>query len=279
LLPGTFRVQWPIPPDTEVTLLIPTNAQRADIKDRGNILLIKNLLESVVQKSTWRNYQILVIDNHNLSLADCDYIESLGGKIVHYAYDGKFNFSKKINFGFEYVDTEHVIILNDDTEVISNDWIEALLSFSTREAIGVVGAKLLFPNDNIQHAGILIDENAECSHAFYNQSKNKTEYFGNSNFIRNYPAVTGAAMATRMSLVKLIGGFREEFGTDYNDVDFCLRLREQGFRTVYTPFSLLYHFEKATLKRTEADSSESALFKSLWKGKFSADLDFQPSVE
>lgn len=277
LLPGTFRVQWPIPQDVVVTLLIPTNAQRADVKGRGNILLIRNLLESVVKKSTWLNYKILVIDNHNLATDDCAYIESLGGRVIHYSYDGKFNFSKKMNFAFKYVDTEHVIILNDDTEVISNDWIEALLSFSTRESIGTVGAKLLYPNDRIQHAGILINDDAECAHAFYNLSKSEAEYFGYSYFIRNYPAVTGAVMTTRMSLVKLIGGFSEEFGTDYNDVDFCLRLRARGFRSVYTPFALLYHFENATIKRTAADTSESSLFKSIWKGKISADMDFIPS--
>lgn len=279
LLPGTFRVQWSIPHDTAVTLLIPTNAQRADVKDRGNILLVRNLLESVVKKSTWKNYRILLIDNHNLPPDDCAYIESLGGKVIHYSYEGKFNFSKKINFAFEHVDTEHVIILNDDTEVISHDWIEALLSFSTREPIGAVGAKLLFPNERIQHAGMLINDNAECTHAYYNMSKHEAEYFGHSYFIRNYPAVTGAAMATRMSLVRRLGGFREEFGTDYNDVDFCLRLGELGFRSVYTPFALLYHFENATIKRTEADSSESVLFKSLWKWKISADSDFIPSIK
>ena len=278
LLPGTFRVQWSIPRDTVVTLLIPTNAQRADVKDRGNILLIRNLLESVVKKTTWQHYKILVIDNHNLASEDCAYIESLGGKVVHYTYEGKFNFSKKMNFAFGCVDTEHVIILNDDTEVISKDWIEALLSFSTRESIGAVGAKLLFPNERIQHAGMLVDDNAECSHAFYNLGKNDTEYFGCTELIKNYPAVTGAVMATRMSLVRRIGGFREEFATDYNDVDFCLRLRELGFRSVYTPYALLYHFENATIKRTVADTSESELFKSLWKGKISADIDFIPEA-
>ena len=278
LTPGSFRVQWPIPRDTAVTLLIPTNAQRADVKDRGNILLIRNLLESVVNKTTWQHYKILVIDNHNLASEDCAYIESLGGKVVHYTYEGKFNFSKKMNFAFGCVDTEHVIILNDDTEVISKDWIEALLSFSTRESIGAVGAKLLFPNERIQHAGMLVDDNAECSHAFYNLGKNDTEYFGCTELIKNYPAVTGAVMATRMSLVRRIGGFREEFATDYNDVDFCLRLRELGFRSVYTPYALLYHFENATIKRTVADTSESELFKSLWKGKISADIDFIPEA-
>lgn len=267
LIPNTFRVQWSIPKDTCVTLLIPTNAQRADVNDRGNILLIKNLLESVVKKSTWRNYKILVIDNHNLSPLDCAYVASLGGQVVHYSYEGKFNFSKKMNFAFEHVTTEHVIILNDDTEVISEGWIEALLSFSTRDAIGAVGAKLLFPDGNIQHAGITINENAECVHQFYNQRIDINDSSRNSNIINNFPAVTGAAMATRMTLVRMLGGFREELGTDYNDVDYCLRLGEKGYRSVYTPYASLHHFENATLKRTAADTSESRLFRSLWSKK------------
>ena len=263
-LPGSFRVMWPIEEETTATLLIPTNAQRADVKDRGDILLVRNLVESIVSKTTWQNYRILVVDNHNLSRDDCSFIESQGGTVIHYSYDGPFNFSKKINFAFRHVDTEHVIILNDDTEIITADWIEALLAFSTRESVGAVGAKLLFANERIQHAGIFLDEHSECIHAYYNLNDIEARSHGFSFFIRNYPAVTGAAMATRMSLVNRLEGFCEDFGTDYNDVDFCLRLGKLGYRSVYTPFAQLYHFEKASIKRTVADSTESELFKSRW---------------
>lgn len=275
LLPGTYRVQWPIPDDTVVTLIIPTKAQRANVSNRGNILLIQNLLESIVKKTTWKNYRILVIDNHNLSPDERLYIENLGGRLVHYSYDGKFNFSKTMNFAFRHVKTEQIIMLNDDTEVISNDWIEALLSFSTRENVGAVGGRLLYPNERVQHAGIAINKNCDCTHVFYNLHKDDIGYGGYTHLIRNYLAVTGAAMATRMSLIDKVGGLREEFGTDYNDVDFCLRLRELGYRSVYTPYVTLYHLENSSIKRSVPDPAESALFKSLWCEKLASSSYFK----
>jgi GT2 family glycosyltransferase len=275
LLPGTFRVQWPIPSETVVTLLIPTNAGTGSVLNRGRILFVRNLLESITSKSTWKKYKVLVVDNNNLSVDQCRHIEGLGGRVAHYSFEGKFNFSKKMNFAFGKVDTEQVILLNDDTEIISSDWIEALLSFSTRESIGAVGARLLYPNDRVQHSGIVIDGNCQCKHIFHNIGKDEIGYCGYTHLIRNYIAVTGAAMATRMSLVRMLGGFREEFGLDYNDVDYCLRLREKGYRSVFTPFASLYHFEGASTKRSIADERETALFKSLWQKKIAVSSFFR----
>jgi glycosyltransferase involved in cell wall biosynthesis len=269
LMPGSFRVNWTYPEDTEVTLLIPTNAQKADIEGKGSVLLIRNFIESILNRSTFKNYRILVVDNHNIDEADHRYIQEAGGKVIHYQFEGKFNFSSKINFSFDHVETEHVIILNDDMEVITPDWIESMLSFMCQDSVGAVGAKLHFPNGRIQHAGIVVNENADCIHDFYNVSQGDSIYFGYANFVRNYPAVTGAAMGTKMSLVKRLGGFREELATDYNDVDFCLRLLALGFRNVYTPYASLYHFENSTIKRKAATTNETMFFKSLWEGKIS----------
>lgn len=275
LMPGSFRVNWTYPEDTEVTLLIPTDAQRADIEGKGNRLLIRNFIESIVDRSSFRNYRILVVDNRNLEEADRKWIRELGGEVVHYEFEGKFNFPDKINFSFDRVETEHVILLNDDMEVISPDWIQAILSFLCQDSVGAVGAKLLFPNRNIQHAGILVDEHADCSHDHYNVSQKDCDYFGYANFARNYPAVTGAAMGTRMSLVRKLGGFRREFATDYNDVDFCLRLLALGLRNVYTPYASLYHYENSTIKRKAASPGETRLFKSMWQGKLSDEVGYR----
>ena len=268
LLTGTFRVHWPIPENTVVTLVIPTDAKRAVITNRGEILLIRNFLESIVQKSTYQNIKIIVVDNNNLPDKECEYITSIGGKIIHYSYKGKFNFSKKINFSLDHVDTEQVIILNDDLEVISEDWIEALLSFSCKEDIGAVGGRLLYPNGNIQHAGVILNTSNICEHVFRHLTPNQIGYYGYSHIIRNYSAITGAVLATRLSLIKKIGGFREEFGIDYNDIDFCLRLGKSGYRCVYTPFAALYHFESTTLKRnnkTKNFINAGNLFSPQWK--------------
>lgn len=274
LMPGSFRVNWSYPDDAEVTLLIPTDAQRADIEGKGSMLLIRNFIESIVNRSSFKNYRILVVDNHNLEETDLGWIRELGGKVIHYEFEGNFNFSDKINFSFDRVETEHVILLNDDMEVISPDWIQAILSFLCQDSVGAVGAKLLFPNRRIQHAGILVNEHADCAHDYYNVSQKDCDYFGYANFVRNYPAVTGAAMGAKMSLVRRLGGFRREFATDYNDVDFCLRLLALGFRNVYTPYASLYHYENSTIKRKAASPGETRLFKSMWQGKISDEIGY-----
>ncbi len=278
LLQGTFRVNWPIPENTLVTLLILTDAKFSEITNRGNILLVKNFLESILNKSTYLNIKILVVDNQNLPDETCAYIQSIGGRIIHHFYDGKFNFSTKINFALNYVETEHLIILNDDLEVISSDWIEALLSFSCREEIGAVGGLLVYPNGNIQHAGIILTETNICEHVFHNLEHSQIGYYGYTHIIRNYSAVTGAVLATRLSLIKELGGFNEEFGTDYNDIDYCLRLKKLGYRCVYTPFAKLYHFEGTTLKRNSPDRKERDYFISLWGSLIKNDPYFIKSL-
>lgn len=264
-LPGTFRVHWPTDKIDAVTLLIPTNAKTAEIEGRGSILLIQNFIRSIVEKSTFRNYRLLVVDNHNLPAEARSYIEDIGGEVASYRYEGRFNFSRKLNFSFSAVRTENVIILNDDLEVISPDWIEALLSFSAMEEIGAVGARLLYPNGKIQHAGMALTPDGSCAHVFHNLPKGQVGYYGYTHLIRNYSAVTGAVLATRMSLIRRLGGFREQFATDFNDVDFCLRLRSLGYRIVYTPYAELYHFEGSTLKRSAADPLEREFFLSQWR--------------
>ncbi len=273
-LPGTFRVHWPIDQNDSVTLLIPTNAKTAEIEGRGHILLIQNFIRSIVEKSTFKNYRLLVVDNHNLPAEARADIEKMGATVVSYSYSGKFNFAKKLNFCFDSVKTENVIILNDDLEVISADWMEALLSFSVREEVGAVGARLLYPNGKIQHAGMALTPDGSCAHVFHNLPRGQVGYYGYSHIIRNYSAVTGAVLATRMSLVRELGGFRERLATDFNDVDFCLRLQSLGYRIVYTPYAELYHFEGSTLRRSAVDPAEREYFLSQWRERMESDPYF-----
>ena len=273
-LPGTFRVHWPIDNNEAVTLLITTNAKTADIEGRGNILLVSNFIRSVVEKTTFKNYRVLVVDNHNLPEDARAEIKRSGGETVSYSYSGKFNYAKKLNFAFDLVKTENVVVLNDDLEVITADWLEALLAFSTRQEIGAVGARLLYPNGRIQHAGMALTPDGSCVHLFHNLPREQVGYYGYTHIIRNYSAVTGAVLATRMSLVRKLGGFRERLATDYNDVDFCLRLQSLGYRIVYTPYAELYHFEGATLKRSATDPREQGYFSSQWHERMENDPYF-----
>jgi len=271
LLPGTFRVRWNIIDNPKITLLITTNDGDRKVLGRGNINLCSNFISSILEKSSYKNIQILVIDNGNISQKSRKIIYNAGGTIESFLYVGEFNFARKINFGLSHVHTNHVILLNDDLEVISSDWIEALLEYSQISDIGVVGARLYFADNSIQHAGIVLDKNNICRHVFYNFPCEKIGYYGFSHIIRNYSAVTGAVMATRMDVVNKVGGFDELFAIDYNDIDYCLRTRYHGYRVVYSPYSCLYHFERSTAKRSEQNPKEKQLFCDRWKRVIESD--------
>jgi GT2 family glycosyltransferase len=191
---------------------------------------------------------------------------------------GPFNFSEAMNFGLSYVETDDVILLNDDLEVITRDWIEAILEFSRKPEIGAVGARLLLPNNNLQHVGIVLGLCGPAGHVFYNLPSWQRQYCNFSQVIRNYSAVTAAVLGTRMSVIKQIGGFNPSLGIDFNDVDFCLRLRTAGFRIVYTPFSELYHFENSSLPRKESTAADAARFLALWSGHVQRDPYYNPSL-
>jgi GT2 family glycosyltransferase len=206
------------------------------------------------------------------------HLDAVDATVVTYSRRGEFNYSAKMNFALTHVKTEDVIFLNDDLEVISNDWIEALIGFSRQTGIGAVGARLIYPNRHTQHAGIVLGVNETCAHVFYDLAPSEVGYCGYDRLIRNYSAVTAAVMATRMSIVRSLGGFDEQFGTDFNDVDLCLRMREQGLRIVYTPFAELFHFEGKSFKRTTQKEEEQAAFKLRWGKVLAADPYYNPGL-
>lgn len=275
---GTFRVKWSAGerPDP-VTLLILTDSRRRNVPGRGDILLADHLVDSIRAKSTFPNIQITVVDNGNLPAAIRDKFKAIGVDLFSYAFSGPFNFSHKANFSLRQVKTEDVILLNDDIEVITPDWIEALLGYSRQPEIGGVGCRLLFADDRIQHAGMAFGLTCPAEHLFYNRPSDNPGYCGFTHLVRNYSAVTGAVFATTMSKLNEIGGFDERLKIDYNDVDLCLRLRRQGYRIVYTPFAELYHFERSTAVRNAASQSDVDLFCKRWDDFLKADPYMNPN--
>ena len=273
---GTFRVRWSIDHARPVTLLILTDARSKRVEGRGEIMLLENFLASVWEKSTYDNYRVLVVDNGNIPATLKKEIVNRGGRVVSYKFEGQFNFSAKMNFALRHVETEDVILLNDDLEVISPDWIESLLEQSQRDEIGAVGARLLFANGAIQHAGVVLGVNGSAAHLFHNLSAGSVGYYGFTHVIRNYSVVTGAVLATRMSVVRRVGYFDEGMRIDFNDTDFCLKVGEAGYRVVYTPFAELYHFEGSTQTRVTADQSDVDAFFKRWRDKLTADPFYHP---
>ena len=276
LLTGTFRARYKhaSPP---VTLAILTGYRRRHVEGRGDILLVENFVSSIAEKSTYPNYRILVVDDgHSTSTVRSIAEKSGGGCVSYEGAKASFNFSSKANFAFANIDTEHLILLNDDLEVISPEWIESLLEHSQRREVGAVGPRLLFPDGGIQHAGIVCGINGSAGHVFHRWPSESVGYSAFSHLIRNYSAITGAALATRKSVVEEVGKFDESFPVDFNDVDFCLRIRKAGYRIVYTPYSTLYHFECSSLVRRESVSTDQ--FRQKWGEVLDQDPYYNPNL-
>ncbi|MFZ4771945.1 MAG: glycosyltransferase family 2 protein, partial [Ferruginibacter sp.] len=278
LLPGTFRAKYPIPENTEVTLVIFTNGSSRQFNDGKNINLVLNFVESIKNKSSYKNYFINIISNSNLDQELLNNLSALGCNVFDYTYSGEFSFANKFNYSLGTVKTNDVIFLNDDLEVISSDWIESLVEFSRQERVGAVGAKLFFEGGNIQHAGMVLGVTGHVGHIFYDNSSEQPGYQAYTHLIRNYSCVTGAVLATRMDLIKKVGGFDENLKIDFNDVDFCLKLREHGYDIVFTPYANLYHFERSTAKRDVSNDEDAKTFMKKWASKLVSDPFYSPSL-
>jgi len=214
-------------------------------------------LQSILM-SSYSNYEVLLVSN-NSSDEEFDTVARFvrTSKVARLVkHDIAFNWSAINNWGAKQIDADYYLFLNNDMKVINQDWIEALLSCGADEKVGAVGAKLLFEDDTVQHAGIVMHLGGVAGHPFKGLPADHPGYFGYAEITRNVAAVTGACLLVRKSVMDLAEGFNESLGVAYNDVDFCLRLIELGFRNVYTPFARLYHFESKTRPKTPADMNE-----------------------
>ena len=235
-----------------VSIIIPT---------KDNTKLLKTCIESIETKSSYKNYEIIIVDNGNKEETK-KYLGNLKHKTL--SYDMPFNFSKINNLAVKNAGGEHVIFLNDDTQIVSQNWIESMLEHSVRSAVGVVGALLLYPNNTIQHAGVLIGVCGVASHAFEGLSRNDSGYKGLVQTVRECSAVTGACMMIKKSLFEEIGGFDENLAYSFNDVDLCLRLGKRGYVIIYTPHAILYHHGTASRPFIENDE-EIRYFVKRWR--------------
>lgn len=203
---------------------------------------------------------------------------ALQGGIKLVKYEGKFNYSAVNNLGEKYADGEYILLLNNDTEVITVNWMEELLMYAQREDVGAAGAKLYYPNRTIQHAGVVLGLGAHrtAGHSHYGQSRENLGYMGRLCYAQNVSAVTGACLLVKKSLYEEVGGLDESFEISLNDVDFCLKLRQKGLLNVFTPFAELYHYESVSRglddqgEKAERYNRESEHFRTKWKAVLEA---------
>ena len=314
-----FRIRYQILGNPKITIVIP---------NKDHVEQLRRCVDSILEKSTYDNYEILIVENNSVTpeirryyseLLGYDYDEAKavrgggprtgpkdqpsprerreeredfregqgcdggilrGGdkKISVVIYQGDFNYSAVNNLAVSYAQGEYVLLLNNDTEVITVNWMEELLMYAQRRDVGAVGAKLYYADRTIQHAGVVIGLGAHrtAGHTHYRESRQNLGYMGRLCYAQNVTAVTGACLLVKKSLYLEAGGLDEGFAVSLNDVDFCLKLREKGYLNVFTPFAELYHYESLsrgaddTGERAERYNRESERFREKWKKQLEA---------
>jgi GT2 family glycosyltransferase len=234
-----YRVRYLLSSKPKVSVIIP-------FRDKYKVL--EKCIESIIQKSSYKDYELILISNSSTEKKLFDYLDRIKSlpqvKIAYYNHP--FNYSAINNFGVKQSDGEVLLFLNNDTEVITGDWLESMLEHAMRREIGSVGCKLLFPDNTIQHAGVVIGLTGFAGHIFSRMPDDAYTHYGSVDFVRNYLAVTGACMMMRRDVFEEVKGFDERFALCGSDVEICLRLIQNGYRVVYTPFAKLYHHEALT---------------------------------
>jgi len=258
--PGSYRVHYNIQNGNLISIIIPT-------RDKSSLL--NKCIQSIFEQSTYKQYEIIVIDNRSKepeTLKIFNYWEHKEPKRFRVeALDIDFNYPKLNNFGAVRSDGNVLLFLNNDIEVITKNWLEEMLGFTIRKNVGAVGTKLLYPNNKIQHAGVILGVGgvAGHSHKYFHASDNG--YFSRLLHISNYSAITGACMMVERKIYNEIGGFDENLAVAFNDVDFCLKIKNSGYYNVVLPHVMLYHHESKS--RGYEDTKER-------KKRFNKEVDY-----
>ena len=239
LFPTSYRVRYKIRPSQKVSIIIPT-------KDK--VQLLRQCVNSIIEKTDYKDYEIVIVDNQSKEKQTHDYFQTIqkDERVRILYYDKPFNFSAINNFAAHSALGDYILFLNNDTEVISNEWLSAMLEHAQREDVGAVGAKLYYPNDTVQHAGVIVGLRGLAAHAHKDFPRASNGYYGRLNVIQNLSAVTGACMMVRKKVFEEVGGFEERLSHAFNDVDLCLKIREKGYLIVFTPYAELYHYDSAS---------------------------------
>lgn len=237
LFPSTYKVEYALEGTPLVSILIPNKDHVDDLS---------KALDSIFAKTEYPHYEIVIVENNSTEQATFDYYEALqkaheNCRVVR--YEGGFNFSAINNFGRRAARGEYLLLLNNDVEVIGGAWLGEMLALCAQPGVGVVGAKLYYPDDTIQHAGVIVGLGGYAGHSHKYAKRGGSGYMFRAATVQNFSAVTAACMLVKASVYDAAGGLDEGFAVAFNDVDFCLRVRRLGYRVLFTPYAELYHYE------------------------------------
>lgn len=235
---GFYRVKYEVCGEPLVSIIIPN-------KDQSEAL--KKCLDSIREKTSYRNYEIIIVENNSEEPETFAFYKKIAGeKIKIVTWEGEFNYSAINNFGVRHARGDYLLLLNNDVEIINGDWLTEMLSHCQRKEVGIVGAKLYYPDNTIQHAGIIIGIGGVAGSVFVGLPRAFSGYLHKASIQLDLSAVTAACMLVKRSVFEQVGGFEEKLKVAFNDVDFCLRVREKGYLVVYDPYAELYHYESKT---------------------------------
>ena len=244
---GFYRVKYQVQGNPLVSIVIPNKDEKETLK---------KCLESIWKKTSYPDYEIILVENNSTTQEIRDYYKELDGKervrVVY--WDKEFNYSAINNFGISYAEGEYILCLNNDITVISPDWLEELLANCQRPEVGIVGARLYYPDNTIQHAGIVLGMGGCAGSLFVGLARSRGGYLHKAALQQDLSAVTAACFMVKKEVFEKVGGFEEKLAVAFNDVDFCLKVRHAGYLVVYDPYAELYHHESKTrgYENTEA---------------------------
>jgi len=236
---GSYHIKYRISAKPEVAIIIP---------NRDKVEVLERCVNSILNKTTYKNYRIYIVENRSREQATFELYDRLkeDPRVQLIEFDQEFNFSALNNFAVEQIDTEYILFLNNDTEVIAPAWIEEMLGLCQRPDVGAVGSLLYYPDKKVQHGGIILGIGGIAGHSHKYFSHDAFGYFGRIKVTQNLSAVTAACLMTKKDLFLQVEGFDTQLSHAFNDVDLCLKIRKEGFLIVYTPYAELYHYESIT---------------------------------
>ena len=256
LFPSTYRVKWEIEGQPLVSILIPNKDHTADLE---------KCLSSIYEKTQWKKFEVIVIENNSTEPETFDYYEKAparypGLRVVKWPGKG-FNFSAINNFGRQSAQGEYLLLLNNDVEILNGDWLTELLRPCAHEGgAAICGAMLYYPDDTIQHAGVVTGLGGYAGHSHKYRPRGGSGYLFRAATVQDFSAVTGACLLVKTSVYDEVGGLDEGFAVAFNDVDFCLRVRDAGYRIAWTPYAQLYHYESKSRGGDEKDPVKARRF-------------------
>lgn len=255
---GFYHVIYPIREQKKVSIIIPN-------KDQKEIL--ERCIESVIQKTDYKNYEIIIVENNSTTNEIFEYYKTIEQRenIRVVIWKDKFNYSAINNFGVRYANGEYLLFLNNDIEVIRENWLSEMLANVQRKEVGIVGAKLLYPDNMVQHAGVIIGMGGIAGHPLSRHPADDCGYFARGIIQQNLNAVTAACMLTKKEVYEKVNGFEEKLAVAFNDIDLCLKVRKAGYLIVYDPEALLYHHE--SISRGKEDTLEK-------RNRFEGEVDY-----